>query len=50
MSFPAADALLALIRELEFKGRAARGEPSKEDLETARRAVDSAEKPNEDAT
>ena len=41
MSLPGADALLAKIREIELVGRALRGEPSKEDMELARRAVES---------
>lgn len=40
MSLPGADLLMARIREIELTGRALRGEPSKEDMELARRAVE----------
>lgn len=40
MSLPGADLLLNKIKEIELAGRAYRGEPSKEDMELARRAVD----------
>lgn len=40
MSLPGADLLLNKIREIELAGRAYRGEPSREDMDLARRAVD----------
>jgi hypothetical protein len=47
MEFPSAGELTALLRQLEFICRAARGEPSREDLDAARRAVDSTPDPYE---
>jgi hypothetical protein len=50
MNLPGADLLLNKIREIELVGRALRGEPSKEDMELARRAVEQAgRKSNEQA-
>lgn len=40
MTLPIGDALLKLKDQLELHGRVARAEPSKDDLEKARRAVD----------
>jgi len=40
MEFPSAGELICLLRDLEFICRAARGEPSREDLDAVQRAVD----------
>jgi hypothetical protein len=39
MTLPGADTLIELLRELEAQARAARGEPSAEDVELALREI-----------